>query len=48
LLAVFGANRRFVSFKELRSFAGLASSCFAAVDLARLQVRSIFDVLAEY
>lgn len=48
LLHALASSRRFVAFKELRSFAGLAASCFAAVPLARLFVRAIYDVLADY
>ena len=41
-------NKRFVPFSKLRGFAGLAASCFAAVPFARLYVRGLYDVLAEY
>ena len=46
LLAALKSHRRFVSFRALRSFAGLACSCFAAVPYARLYVRALYDVLA--
>ena len=37
-----------MGFWELRSFAGLAASCYTAVPFARLYTLALFDVLADY
>ena len=48
LLVSLRRARRFVDFRMLRSFAGLAASCYAAVPFARLYVRALYNALAEY
>ena len=48
LLAVASRQKRFVSFRQVRSFCGLGSSCYASTALARLHLRALFDCLRDY
>lgn len=48
LLRSMRFSRRFLAYRDLRSFVGLAASCYAAVPFARLYVRALYGVLAEY
>lgn len=48
LLCTSARARRFVAFRELRSFVGTAASCYASCEFAHLFVRCLYDRIRAY